>query len=157
MTPEEIHSKLANSHGDAILPWLAPEHGDPCIQVAPEGFRAVAESLRHTPDLAFDFLRCVTGVDREASLSSVYHLYSYTHEHGVTLRVDVARDEARLPSVSDLWPAADWHERETYDMMGIEYEGHPGLRRILLPSDWEGFPLRKDYVPPKTYNGLTNE
>jgi len=69
----------------------------------------------------------------------------------------VERADPRIPSVADLWPAAEWHEREAYDMMGIVYEGHENLRRILLPDDWEGFPLRKDYVPPKSYHGLTNE
>jgi NADH:ubiquinone oxidoreductase subunit C len=71
--------------------------------------------------------------------------------------VDLDRENPRVASVAGLWPAAEWHERESFDMMGIVYESHPYLRRILLPEDWAGYPLRKDYVAPKEYNGLTNE
>ena len=76
----------------------------------------------------------------------------------MTLRADLDRKDPRIASVMEIWPAAEWHERETYDLMGIVFEGHPeGLRRILLPDDWPGHPLRKDYVAPKEYNGMTNE
>ncbi len=157
MTTEEIHARLKARFGDAIAEWRAVEHGDPYIQAASAGLHEIAGFLRDEDDLRFDFLRLISGVDRGERFSSAYHLYSYEHGHAVTLRVDVERADPRVPSVADLWPAAEWHEREAYDMMGIVYEGHENLRRILLPDDWEGFPLRKDYVPPKSYHGLTNE
>lgn len=157
MTSEEIHSRLKARFGDAVADWRAVEHGDPFIQIAPVALRDVSQFLRDERDLQFDYLRLITGVDRGERLCSVYHLYSYAHVHAVTLHVEVERVNPRVPSVAEIWPAADWHEREAYDMMGIEYEGHPNLRRILCPDDWEGFPLRKDYVVPKLYHGLTNE
>lgn len=157
MTPEEIHSSLKARFGDTVADWHAVEHGDPFIQIVPAVVRDVFLFLRDDRDLQFDYLRLITSVDRGDLLSSMYHLYSYVHFHAVTLRVDVARANPRVPTVAEIWPAAEWHEREAYDMMGIEYEGHPNLRRILLPDDWEGFPLRKDYVAPKHYHGLTNE
>lgn len=157
MNMQEVHATLSARFGEAIGPWAAPEHGDASIPVAAAALRDVALFLRDDPAMAFDFLRCVSSVDRKEVLSSVYHLYSLEHGTAVTLRVDVDRAAPRVATVSDIWPAADWHEREAYDMMGIEYEGHPELRRILLPADWEGFPLRKDYVVPTEYHGLTNE
>ncbi|MBP8128130.1 MAG: NADH-quinone oxidoreductase subunit C [Candidatus Hydrogenedentes bacterium] len=157
MTTEEIHAQLKARFGDAVAEWRAVEHGDSYIQAAPAAWHDIAGFLRDEDGLRFDFLRLISGVDRGERFSSVYHLYSYEHGHAVTLRIDVERADPRIPSVADLWPAAEWHEREAYDMMGIVYEGHENLRRILLPDDWEGFPLRKDYVPPKSYHGLTNE
>lgn len=157
MTPEDIHSRLRARFGEAVADWRAAEHGDSYIEITPGVLRDAAQFLRDDRDLLFDYLRLVTGVDRGDSLCSIYHVYSYVHLHAVTLHVSVARANPRVPSVVGIWPAAEWHEREAYDMMGIEYEGHPNLRRILLPDDWEGFPLRKDYVPPKLYHGLTNE
>ena len=96
-------------------------------------------------------------IERAECISSVYHLYSYTYNHDLVLRVDLDRAAPKVHSVVHLWPSADWHEREAYDMLGIVYEGHPDLHRILLPEDWDGYPLRKDYVPPKEYHGISNE
>jgi NADH:ubiquinone oxidoreductase subunit C len=109
------------------------------------------------PEMKFDYLRLISGVDWTDRLSSVYHLYSYTLGHGAVLRVDLDRTAPNVASVAGIWPTADWLERETYDLMGIVYEGHPGLTRIMLPDDWEGHPLRKDYVSPKEYHGIANE
>jgi NADH-quinone oxidoreductase subunit C len=78
----------------------------------------------------------------------------WTGDNEIAVRVRVPRDGGHLPSVADVWPAADWHEREVYDMLGVTFEGHPGLRRILCPDDWEGHPLRKDYEFPKEYHGI---
>jgi NADH-quinone oxidoreductase subunit C len=156
MNVQEIHSRLKARFGDGIGEWTAPEAGDPFIQVQPTYLREVCKFLRDEADLRFDFLRLISAVDWTDRLSSTYHLYSYEHHHGVTLRVDLLRAAPRVGSVADVWPAADWHEREAYDMMGIVYEGHPALKRILLPDDWAGYPLRKDYKAPEEYNGMTN-
>jgi len=157
MTLQEIHARLRERFGDAIQDWQAPETGDACIRVATAALHEVCAALRDEEDLRFDFLRLISSVDRTECLSSVYHLYSYVHNHEAVLRVDVDRGNPRVASVTDLWPSAEWHEREAFDMMGILYEGNPNLKRILLPDDWAGYPLRKDYVTPKEYNGLTNE
>jgi NADH-quinone oxidoreductase subunit C len=156
-TPQQVHEALCQRFAEGIEPFAEPKAGDPWIQVAPALLHDVCEYLKAAPELDFDLLRLVTGVDWGDRLSSVYHLYSVAHGHELTLRVDLDRAAPSVASVADLWPAADWHEREAWDMMGIVYEGHPSLRRILLPEDWEGHPLRKDYVAPKEYNGITNE
>ncbi len=94
-------------------------------------------------------LHCLSGVDWPDYFESVYHLWSMTHKHWTVLKVRMSKDEPKVPTMTHLWPAADWHEREAYDLFGIQYEGHPDLTRILLPDEWEGHPLRKDYVYPE--------
>jgi NADH-quinone oxidoreductase subunit C len=162
MTMQEIHSALSERFPGAVEPFQAPSAGDVFIKVVPEHFHEVCLFLRDDPAMRFDLLRLISGVDKGDKvsgdkLSSVYHVFSIEQGHGVVLHVDLERAAPNVASVADIWPAADWHEREAYDMVGIIYEGHPDLRRILLPDDWEGYPLRKDYVAPKEYHGLTNE
>jgi NADH-quinone oxidoreductase subunit C len=104
------------------------------------------EALRQDPDLRFDALSSVTATDwpgRDPRFWVAYELASLEHLHRLRVRVGVSGSDPRLPSVTSLFPTADWHERETYDFYGIVFDGHPNLRRILLPDDWEGFPLRK--------------
>ena len=84
----------------------------------------------------------------------VYNLFSYQHRHVFTLKVHLDREAPSAPTVEKTWGVANWHEREAYDMFGIRFEGHSDLRRILLPDDWEGFPLRKDWEDPEHYNGM---
>lgn len=157
MNSEQIHTRLKERFGDAIGERQTPAAGDGFIQVVPDALHAVCAFLRDDPDLKFDFLRLISGVDRTERLSSVYHLYSYPHGHSVVLRADIDRANPHVSSVMDLWAAAEWHEREAFDMMGIIYDGHADLRRILLPDDWEGYPLRKDYQPPAEYHGVPND
>ena len=115
-----------------------------------QGLARICRFLRDDPDLAFDLLADVTAVDRlllpEASprLEVVYHLYSIPHHRRLRLKVRVGEDQA-VPTVTGVWETANWHEREVYDLFGVRFEGHPDLRRILMPDDWEGHPLRKDY------------
>ena len=155
MTAPEIIATLTERFGQAVL---ASEPGGthPHAAIAPEAWPAVAAFLRDEPALRFDFLRAVSGVDYPADnkLVSVYDLISTVHRHTFAVKVAVARDNPHTPSVSSVWPTADWHEREAFDLLGIVYDGHPDLRRILLPEDWQGYPLRKDYAWPKDYNGI---
>ena len=111
--------------------------------------------LKTESELQFTSLMCLSGVDYEDKMEVVYHLHSLLYNHKVTLKVELSRDNPKLPSVSGVWKAANWHEREAYDMYGIVFDDHPDLRRILLPDDWEGFPLRKDYVVAEKYRGWT--
>ncbi|MDC0357533.1 NADH-quinone oxidoreductase subunit C [Oligoflexia bacterium] len=157
MTPVEIHSALLEHFGDLIGEWHEPEAGDSFLTVKAEGLHKICAWLKEDSKLAFDYLRLITAVDRTECFSSVYHLYSYTHKHAFVLRVDLAKEDPTVASVSDLWPTADWQEREAFDMMGIVYTGHPNLRRILLPLDWEGHPLRKDYEDPTEYHGIKHD
>jgi len=118
------------------------------IVVARERLLNVCKFLKEDPELAFDFLSFVCGVDYYPSqprFEVVYQLYSTKHHHRFRVKTKVPEDDPKVPSVVTIWPTADWHERETYDLFGIEFQGHPDLRRILLPADWVGHPLRKDY------------
>lgn len=155
MTPKQIASKLSEKFGDKIIA-SHPEDKHPRIHVNAEHWREVAEFMATDADLHFDLLQCVSGVDYVADdqLCAVYDFRSMDHAHEFAVKVFVDRDVARIPSVADIWRASDWHEREAYDLLGIVFEGHPDLRRILLPEDWVGFPLRKDYEFPREYHGI---
>jgi NADH:ubiquinone oxidoreductase subunit C len=119
---------------------------DVLITIDGKDAHQVLETAKNDETLAFDFLRNLSGVDYEdAGLEVVYHLYSYTHRHNVTIKAKLPSQDAKIQTVSDLWRAADWHEREARDMFGIVFEGHPNLVPILLPEDMlDHFPLRKD-------------
>jgi len=116
------------------------------LRVKPESIVEIARHLKENPAFRFNYLMCISGVDWKDYLQTVYHLYSIDFRNYVTLKVNVPRDNPKMPSCTSVWRAADWMEREVYDLFGIVFEGHPDLRRILLPEDWEGYPLRKDYV-----------
>lgn len=144
MTAAEIVSALKQKFGEAVLSAVEA-HGEHTICVT---LAQVKNLLRYCRDeMAFDYLVDISSLDHmgeEPRFEMVYELYGYSH--GLHLRVkSKVSEDASAPTVSDLWPTADWHEREVYDMMGIDFEGHPDLRRILM---WEGypfFPLRKDF------------
>jgi NADH-quinone oxidoreductase subunit C len=114
-----------------------------------ERVREICATLRDDPGLRFELCCSVSGVDYgpdvEQRLHVVYHLLSMTYRRRIRLEVALDVDDARLPSVVDVYPTADWHERETWDMFGVIFEGHPALTRILMPDDWDGHPQRKDY------------
>ena len=125
------------------------------IQIDSERWFDIATMLKTEESLLFDSLQCQTGMDMgEDILESRYNLHSMDHDHYIEIRIAVPRSNAKVPSVEQIWRIADWFERETYDMFGIEYIGHRDLRRILLPDDWEGWPLRKDYEEQETYHGI---
>lgn len=153
MTPQEIFSKIQAKCPAAE--WKEAAAGDSYALIPAASLLSVASFLKEDAALSFDFLRLLTAVDwRGERFGVVYHLYSYTHGHGIVLHVDLPKDDPRIASVVSLWPTADWLEREAFDMMGVVFEGHPYLKRILLPLDWEGYPLRKDYKDPEEYHGI---
>jgi NADH-quinone oxidoreductase subunit C len=107
----------------------------------------VCKFLRDDPELSFDFLSCVSGVDfpeRTPRFDVVYELYSISKNHRLRLKVRVGERES-VPSLTSIWSTANWHEREVFDLFGVNFEGHPDLRRIVMPDDYEGHPLRKDF------------
>jgi NADH-quinone oxidoreductase subunit C len=121
----------------------------------------ICRYLHDDPDLFFDYLVDLCGVDylgkKNMRFEVVYHLYSMKHRHAVRLKAEVPDGDPSIDSVMPVWTGANWHERECYDMFGIIFNGHPDLRRILLPEDWEGYPLRKDYPlkgPEKEWPGF---
>ena len=128
----------------------------PFLYIEPSHLPAVCMFLRDDPAMYFDFLECLSGVDEGADanrIGVVYHLRSITRGLRIVLKCFVPRDAPTpVPSITHIWRAAEWHEREAFDMFGIQFSGHPDLRRILMPEDWEGHPLRKDYVNPEFYH-----
>ena len=126
-----------------------------CIYFKPDNWLEIAKWLRSEPSLLFDSLQCQMGMDMgEDILESRYNFHSMELDQFLEVRIRVSRSAPKIPSVEQVWRIADWFERETYDMLGIEYIGHRDLRRILLPDDWEGWPLRKDYQEQETYHGI---
>lgn len=127
-----------------------------------EGIHATLEALRHRPELRFTLLAELTAVDywpREPRFELIYILVSIEHRRRLRLKVRLAEARASVQTASDIWPAANWLEREVWDLFGIEFNGHPDPRRILMPEDWQGFPLRKDYpvqiqMKPRTTEAL---
>ena len=122
----------------------------------------MAAELRDEPGLRFEVCHWVSGVhypaDRGRELHAVYHLLSMTHRRRIRVEVTCPESDQHIPSVTDVWPSADWHERETWDMFGIQFDGHPAMTRILMPDDWPGHPQRKDYPLggiPVEYKGAT--
>jgi NADH-quinone oxidoreductase subunit C len=160
MTPQAISEKLTaqfpSQEGAGVVIEAKIDGAiDPYLKITPAMIAEVATFLRDDAELQFDFLMCLSGVDyTKGMLGVVYHLYSMTMRHKITLKVDVPVDKAELPSVTIVWPGANWHEREAFDLFGISFTGHPDLRRILLPEDYPGHPLRKDFKVPEFYQGM---
>jgi NADH-quinone oxidoreductase subunit C len=137
------------------------DRGELTLHVDRAHLVGIATALRDDPNLRFELCSSVSGVDYLGSvnrLHSVVHLTSMTYRRRVRLEVAVSLEDPHVPSLTGLYPTADWQERETYDMFGIVYDGHPALTRILMPDDWDGFPQRKDYPLggiPVQYKGAT--
>lgn len=130
----------------------APEEA--VLRVPAAEWRVTAERLRAD---GFDFLQNLTAVDwiKEERIELVYHLWSYGSRQERVVKIDLPRDKPEVASVADVWRAADWYEREQFDLFGVAFLGHPDLRRILLPDDWPGHPMRKDYVEAAAYRGMS--
>jgi NADH-quinone oxidoreductase subunit C len=157
MTPEDLHGNLKARFGDAIG-TLSEAKIDPFVIVSGTQIVEICRFLKETPGLDFDYCEDVTGVDWPARnvIEVVYHLFSLRHKHGIVLKVETDRSRPALPTVEEVWKAANWLEREVFDLLGVEFLGHSDLRRILLPDDWIGHPLRKDYAEAGGYHGVSN-
>jgi len=155
MTPVEIANLLSERFGTKILGVFGQDK-HPRVHINAADWRAVAEFLVNEPGLRMDWLANLSGVDYAADdqMCVVYDLWSFDLRHSFAVKVFCGRDEAHVPSVTDLWAAANWHEREAFDLFGIRFDNHPDLRRILLSDDWVGYPLRKDYIFPREYHGI---
>jgi NADH-quinone oxidoreductase subunit C len=157
MTINEIHEKLEARFGDAVGPLSEPKIDPFCI-VKLDRLVEICTFLRDTPAIELDYLQDLTAVDwpKRNVIEVVYHLFSYPRRHGIVLKVEADRSKPTVPSVEGLWKSANFMEREVYDLFGVTFTGHPDLRRILLPDDWVGYPLRKDYQEAGGYHGVPN-
>jgi NADH-quinone oxidoreductase subunit C len=173
MSGQDLLARLKKQFGDKIT-GSNLQAIDPWIEVSPDGLVDVCRFLRDDATLQLNFLNCITCVDyfekdpKKAAkadfaphLEVLYHLSSITKKHTLVLKVMLPRwkdDQPgqlpELPTVNGVWRTADWHEREVYDLSGIWFTGHPDMRRILCPEDWDGYPLRKDYEMPLEYHGI---
>ena len=117
------------------------------ISVKPEHLHQLLSQLKSNNETSFDYLFCLTGMDWGKELGVIYHLESTTHRHIIVVKVQTeGRENPTLDSVCDIWKTAEFHEREVFDFFGIKFNNHPNLKRLFLTEEWEGFPLRKDYV-----------
>jgi NADH-quinone oxidoreductase subunit C len=129
----------------------------PAFRIHTDDLLTVAWHLQQQPDFLFDMLSCITGLDNgpeQGTMEVVYTLCSIPHEYQLGLKVVLPRNDLSVPSVCSVWKTANWLEREVFDLYGIHFTDHPDLRRILLPADWEGFPLRKDYIQQTHYRDI---
>ena len=171
MSFDELVAAVSSHDAEAIV-RTDPDATDPVVVVAADRLHATMTHLRNESSLAMDTLSDLCGVDfleteakllkkfpYEPHLAVVYQLFSLEHRHRLTVTVELPRpagpdEQPELASVADLWPAANWHERECFDLFGVRFVGHPNLTRILCPDDWVGHPLRKDYEMPLEYEGI---
>jgi len=160
----EFATKLREKFGELVTA-PAEFRGEITVKIA-DAERIAEVCSFAKKELGFDYLVDITSIDNygeDPRWTIVYHLYGYGHRCHLRLKTDVSEEKSELPTITGVWRTADWHERETYDLLGIVFTGHPdsvtdatGIhpRRILLPDDWAGFPLRKDYVFPREYEGI---
>jgi NADH-quinone oxidoreductase subunit C len=147
---QQFPGKVGNFKADALEPYLTVE-GYSIVEVC--------RFLRDSAGLDFQVLSDLTALDwpKEEKIQVVYHLFSYAHNHQVVLKVDLPRDNPKIATAEGVWKVANWFEREVYDLFGVIFEGHSDLRRIMLPEDWIGYPLRKDYVEQEEYDGISTQ
>ena len=128
-----------------------------CLSMDASTLLVVCDQLYKNPETYFDMLTCITGLDNglEANtMEVIYHLYSIPFHQSLMLKVIVPRENPEVETLTTIWKSANWLEREVFDMFGIVFKNHPDLRRILMPADWDGHPLRKDYKHEETYRGI---
>ena len=143
MKPGELAARIGDHFPDVFV-----ARGEVTLLVGRDELVDALVRLRDQPDLSFGFLSSVTATDhpgKDPRFWAVYELRSVAHAHRLRIKVGLPDEDPRVPSVTPLFPTADWHERETWDLFGIVFDGHPDLRRIEMPDNWEGHPLRKDY------------
>ena len=153
MEPLQIYERLKQRFSDKILETGGKP--DPFAVIDSGAIDEVCRFLRDDPETALDCLSNETGVDYNDRIEVVYHLFSYKYHHGCVLKVKLPRDNAVVVTVESIWNAANWMEREIFDLLGVTFVGHSDMRRILMPEDWPGHPLRKDFVEPQEYHGIS--
>ena len=158
MDAKEIYAVLEKQFPGNVGNFKA-DVTEPYLSVDAAAIVEVCRFLRDTEELRFEVLSDLTALDwpKEEKIQVVYHLFSYAHNHQIVLKVDLPRDNPKVATVESIWKVANWFEREVYDLFGVIFEGHGDLRRIMLPEDWVGYPLRKDYVEQEEYDGISTQ
>lgn len=158
MEAQQVFAHLEQRFAGAVHD-LKGDVAEPYLLVDAAIIVDVCRFLRDEAALNFEVLSDLTALDwpKEEKIQVVYHLYSYTHKHQIVLKVDLPRANPKLATVEGVWKVANWFEREVYDLFGVIFEHHSDLRRIMLPDDWVGFPLRKDYVEQEEYDGISTQ
>jgi len=151
--PLQIYDRLKTRFGEQLLE-MVDKKPDPFAVLEPSALLAICHYLRDEPELWMECLSNQTGIDYKDRIEVVYHLFSYRHRHGAVLKVRLPREDPRIATVEGIWKSANWMEREIFDLLGVNFEGHSDLRRILMPEDWPGHPLRNDFVEPQEYHGI---
>lgn len=160
LSEEQIFERLKMGLPDIAAEWVTPANGDRYAVVPADKIDRVAVFLKDTPELFFDFLMNVSAFDamklgeNRTDIELVYHFYSYRHRHAFHVKVKTPRLNGVVNTLCPLYGCANFQEREIYDHFGVKFNGHPDLRRILLPDDWVGHPLLKDYQEQEEYNGI---
>ena len=149
----EAYERVKQRFPDKVLE-VSDKKPDPFAVIELGAIVEVSRFLRDDPETAMDCLSNETGVDYKDRIEVVYHLYSYRYRHGCVLKVKLPRDNPTVATVEEIWRSANWMEREIFDLLGVTFEGHSDMRRILMPEDWPGYPLRKDFVEPLVYHGI---
>jgi len=149
MTAEEVVETVKSALGEAVQKGEV-NLGDAVIFVAPDSLHKVAQYIKEDAGLKMEYLSDIRGVDyldqdREPRFEAVYELHSFEHNHSIRIRVGLEQENPTVPTVTDLWNGALFPERELFDMLGFNVTGHPNLKRLIMPEEWEGHPLRKDY------------
>lgn len=154
---EKIEALLKEKFPDSEFSTL--ENSTPTgFQVEAKDIVRVCQCLHSNKDCYFDHLASLSGVDNgpeENTMEVIYTLYSIPHDQHLALKVTLDREKPEVDSLTEIWRGANWHERETFDLFGIQFKNHPDLRRILMPADWVGHPMRKDYDEAEAYHGMT--
>jgi len=150
----QIYNRAKEKFGDKILE-IVEKKPDPWMVIDPAALVEICQNLKDDPDTAFDCLSNESGVDYKDRIEVVYHLFSYQHRHQIVLKVKLPREGASVATLENVWHSANWMEREIYDLLGVNFEGHSDMRRLLMPEDWIGHPLRKDFVEPLEYHGIS--
>ena len=158
MNSTDIYARLEKQFAGKISDFKA-DVLEPYLTVDGPAIVDVCRFLRDEADLKFEVLSDLTGLDwpKQEKIQVVYHLFSYSQNHQIVLKVDLPRDNPQIATLEAVWKVANWFEREVYDLFGVIFEGHSDLRRIMLPEDWVGHPLRKDYVEQEEYDGISTQ
>ena len=145
MSREELQAALT-----AMDPAITFEEGGEWLNanVPVSGWKDLARKLKSADEMKFDYLFCLTSVDWKTHLTMVYHLNATSHRHTLVVKVKLDRTQPEVETVCDIWRTAEFHEREVFELFGVQFRNHPDLRNLILPDEWTGYPLRKDYEDP---------